>query len=214
MVWALGLGPDRLGDVAPAAHITLIAIANCADADGRNAWPSAQTLAEQRTLSVRTIRRHLEQLEDAGLLTRGNQLLVRHLPSNRRPVVWDLALHPVENVAQPVEKSGDSVDNSASWGDTNDTPEGLWGVTPRHSGVTPGVTQTVLEPVISSNHLTQERRRELSTGDRVDFPGRDCVHGQEALWYHDKRRSMRLPRCPYCRKSGTLLLAPVEEDHG
>src|SRR6185437_5076812 len=42
--------------------------------------------------NARQIRRDLEQLEFIGLIRRGNQDLVNHLPADKRPVVWDLAI--------------------------------------------------------------------------------------------------------------------------
>lgn len=75
----------------PLAKWVLMGIANHADRYGRNAFPAQFTLAEYAGCSDRSVRRKLDELEGLGLIVRGDQGLVQHLPANRRPVVWDLA---------------------------------------------------------------------------------------------------------------------------
>lgn len=203
MIWALHLTPEQLGEVSPAAHLTLIAVADCAGPDGEAAWPSAQRLADVRSCSVRTIRRHLEQLEEAGLIRRGNQKIVSHLRKDRRPIVWDLPIKPV--------------DNSPERGDTLDIPLPPRGDTHGTHGVTPVVTQTVLEPYVDSKYSSTDRGDTFSTALEVDIPDRDCIHGQAMLWYDDRKTKRRLPMCPYCRKvvlrGGVPTLEPLEATH-
>lgn len=68
----------------------LYVLANYADSNGRNAWPSQRTIAEKAWCSIRSVGRHLANLEKRGVIRRGDQRLVDHMPKGKRPVVWDL----------------------------------------------------------------------------------------------------------------------------
>lgn len=98
----------------PAARVVLIGLANHAGADGTAAWPSVATLAAYAVCSERTVQRKLRDLEALGLLRRGDQELLRHLPADRRPTVYDLpigvtACRPApENGVTPVTERGDT----------------------------------------------------------------------------------------------------------
>lgn len=86
--WVLNEAPD-----VPAQLVsTLIGIANHATPDGRNAYPSQARLATYTRKSERQVRRDLGELAKRGLIRRGNQRIVEHLPQDRRPVVYDLAM--------------------------------------------------------------------------------------------------------------------------
>lgn len=81
----------------------LYALADRASDDGTGAWPSQDWIAYRARCDARTVRRHLKDLEAAGIIRRGDQRLVSYLPSNHRPVVWDLNMaltredHPGQN---------------------------------------------------------------------------------------------------------------------
>ncbi|AZC51796.1 Primosomal protein I [Pseudomonas chlororaphis subsp. piscium] len=88
MVWALE--QQDIKD-STCRHV-LLCLANYAGSDGRGAFPSALTLANDTGLSERTVRYKLDALESAGLIRRGNQSIAaayidRH---DRRPVVYDM----------------------------------------------------------------------------------------------------------------------------
>lgn len=86
--WALQDAPG-----VPAQCVSvLIGLANKADRHGRGAYPSATTLATWARKSKRQVHYDLLTLADAKLIREGDQALVRHLPPNRRPVVYDLAM--------------------------------------------------------------------------------------------------------------------------
>lgn len=104
--WALRRAP--VGADA-SARLVLVYLADRADDQGRDAFPSVATLVEQSHLSRSTIKRILRRLEDAGLISRGDQLKVAHYRIDRRPVVWNLHLEL-------------HVDNSPSGGGSNWTP--------------------------------------------------------------------------------------------
>lgn len=76
----------------PTQVLILWAIADRADEDGKNAWPSQQWIAARARCSDRTVRRHLSALEDAGHIVRGDQDLVSHFRADQRPVVWDIIM--------------------------------------------------------------------------------------------------------------------------
>ena len=85
--WALRRAP--VGADA-SERLVLVYLADRADDEGRDAFPSIATLVEQSHLSRSTIKRILRRLEEQGLISRGDQLKVAHYRIDRRPVVWDL----------------------------------------------------------------------------------------------------------------------------
>lgn len=206
MVWATTLsGPSKCG-IGDAAHLTLIALANYTDPKGRSAWPSQSTIAKDRGVTDRTIKRHFGELEDAGLMRRGDQMLVRHIPSNRRPIVWNLCQgrenDPDLGVTDVTPQESLPVDNSPIRGVTGVTPGPSWGDTQSGLGVTPGVLQTKNKPLIESTYSSTDR----AVVGLEDHPGTDCIHGEEALTYHDKHKRERRPKCPECRQAGGIII--------
>lgn len=114
MVWALKSAPVPADD--PLAHLVLIGLADHAHDDGREARPTVGKLAEYARCSSRTVHNKLRVLEAVGLIRRGDQALVAHLPANRRPVVYDLAVgvqHVHPNGGAPVA----GVNGGTSWGE-------------------------------------------------------------------------------------------------
>lgn len=106
MTWAL---EQRLVTSATQRHV-LLCLANYADKDGRAAFPSAGSLADDTGLSLRTVRTALEQLRELGVITLGNQAIAaayidRH---DRRPVVYDLAMPRGATAAPRTTKRGES----------------------------------------------------------------------------------------------------------
>lgn len=81
---APGLKPHWFG--------TLSGLANHADETGRGARPSQATLSWYARKDERNVREDLRALEAAGLIRKGDQRMVAHLPPDKRPIVWDLAL--------------------------------------------------------------------------------------------------------------------------
>lgn len=83
----------------------LIGLAEHADRRGRGAYPSAATLSHYARKSERQARTDLETLAAAGVIRPGDQSLAAHLPSNRRPVVYDLAVERVSDVQSTAPRS-------------------------------------------------------------------------------------------------------------
>jgi hypothetical protein len=102
MVWALKKAP--VSD--PVEALILVGLADHAHEDGTVAYAAQNTLATYARTSSRTVRRKLAVLEAAGLIKRGDQQMVAHIPTNRRPIVWDLCLDveatPDEHIGQEI----------------------------------------------------------------------------------------------------------------
>lgn len=64
MTWVWAHSPAQGTD-----RLILLAIADSADDDGGNAWPSEATLADKAKVSERTVRRSIRSLEEMGVLT-------------------------------------------------------------------------------------------------------------------------------------------------
>lgn len=142
MLWALDADvPD------PMSRVILINLANYAGEHGRGAWPSQATLERRASCSERSVRRKLLELEAAGLIRRGDQRMVAHLPGNRRPVVWDLnvAGEAWGDSLSPQETAPEAVDNPPETGDNPVDDAGPGGTPETVRGDTVG-RQTVLDP--------------------------------------------------------------------
>lgn len=65
LVWEL--------DLPPGEKLVLLALADQANDEGRQCWPSVETIAHRSGQGIRTVRRALASLEDAGHLTRNHR---------------------------------------------------------------------------------------------------------------------------------------------
>ncbi|MGK5677552.1 hypothetical protein [Actinoplanes sp. URMC 104] len=81
---------------APAANVEeraiLVIMGDEVDGSGCGCWLSEDTIAERALLSPRTVRRRLADMEERGLIALGDQRLVQHIRSDRRPKVRDLMI--------------------------------------------------------------------------------------------------------------------------
>lgn len=110
MVWALKNAPVTDAQ----EHLVLIGLADHAGGNGAGAWPSKATLAEYARCSIRTVGNKLKRMESAGIIRRGDQRMVAHIRGDRRPIVYDLNLHgvnevPVVDGVQQLPPVGDGV---------------------------------------------------------------------------------------------------------
>ncbi|MFI5840505.1 helix-turn-helix domain-containing protein [Catenuloplanes sp. NPDC051500] len=106
LAWAIDQAPNLPAHCA----MTLVGLANHAHADGTAAFPSVAKLARYARKSESAIKRDIKELLKLKLIVRGNQAYVAHLPADRRPVVYNLALHlrrPIEIATEPVSGKGD-----------------------------------------------------------------------------------------------------------
>lgn len=150
VTWALKDAPVP----DPLSHLVLIGLADHTDDDGRGAWPSVRKLAEYARCSERTVHARLRVLEEHGLIRRGDQDMLAHLPANRRPVVYDVTFGVQE------------VHTSRGAGDAGVNETASWGAQPGDSGVHAVADKPSLEPSIEPS----------SSSSAIDEPGqRDDV---------------------------------------
>ena len=104
--WALREAPAPTST----ARLVLIALADRCQPDGRSAWPTVETLAQEAHTSKASVKRALKALEECGAIRRGNQLLAQwdehgqYVPEPYRPIVWECCMNvTLEHV---VEKPG------------------------------------------------------------------------------------------------------------
>lgn len=88
MIWVMESAPVT----SHAELAVLYALADRAADDGTAAFPAQTWIAERARCSVRTVKRHLKNLEDAGIIHRGDQRHVSYVRGDRRPIVWNLDL--------------------------------------------------------------------------------------------------------------------------
>lgn len=148
MSWALSLPIQSLKD-SSARHV-LLCLANYAGSNGTGAFPSASTLAQDTGLSERTIRYKLDDLEQSGLIKKGNQAIAAvHIDRHdRRPIVYDLQ---ILRGANPAPRAKRGADDAA-------------GCNSQQDGVQPGTERgAAAAPNPSLNHqVTEEQQRELA----------------------------------------------------
>lgn len=81
---------------APAAdtaeRVILTIMGEAADEDGCTCYLAQSTIAGRALLSDRTVRRKLADMEARGVIARGDQRAVEHIPADQRPIVWDLQM--------------------------------------------------------------------------------------------------------------------------
>ncbi|MEV4492725.1 helix-turn-helix domain-containing protein [Micromonospora coxensis] len=170
VAWALNDAPD----VPPSCLAVLIGLANHAHANGRAAYPSRDRLAHYARKSVRAVANDIRELERLGLIRRGDQRHVSHIPTDRRPVVWDLALErrrptpaALDNRAEPVSgkptEVPEPVDNRGEAGFLPVADRGEAGFRAAGSAVPGGRKRASYEP--SLNHQEPSpRARSLRGG--------------------------------------------------
>lgn len=80
----------KVGD--PTRKWVLMGHANHAGPNGRTSFASKATIARYAECSVRTVARHTAVLLAEGFMREGDQRYVAHLPADRRPIVYDIAM--------------------------------------------------------------------------------------------------------------------------
>lgn len=89
--WAMDVAKDF--DLEPITRYVLLMLANYADKEGNDIYPSLSTLEADTGLSERTIRRHIKTLIDVRLLDYGDQDAVKNnkrIRPDQRPKVYRL----------------------------------------------------------------------------------------------------------------------------
>ncbi|WP_432215415.1 helix-turn-helix domain-containing protein [Streptomyces subrutilus] len=88
ILWALHDSPVN----STTDRMLLAGLAEKADADGTNAFPSRRTLARIALCDVKTVQRRLACLTEQGVITLGDQAAARYIPAHARPKVYDLQI--------------------------------------------------------------------------------------------------------------------------
>ncbi|MFJ3793549.1 helix-turn-helix domain-containing protein [Kitasatospora sp. NPDC090091] len=108
LLWALNDSPTA----DTFERLILVALAERADPDGCNAFPSKATLARAALCDEKTVGRKLARLRERGLIAEGDQSAARHIPKHNRPVVYDLLIpcswygHRMERVNEERQQKG------------------------------------------------------------------------------------------------------------
>lgn len=97
--WALNLAPVT----SPTSKLVLIALANHARPDGTAAFPSVETISRYTCLSERSVRHHLDFLEESGVIRRCDPRIVAAYIKrvDRRPIGFDLCMTSHLGVQEP-----------------------------------------------------------------------------------------------------------------
>ncbi|WP_225811282.1 helix-turn-helix domain-containing protein [Streptomyces spinosus] len=151
-VWALKYAPP----MPPQLLGTLFGLADHADKQGRGAYPSVRTLAAYACKAERSVQRDLKELLKLELIRPGDPAVAAHIPAERRPAVYDLAMEKTV----PGGRAGDdevtrtsrvTLTSSRARGGRKTAAQSKAGVTPASGGdahvtgdtdVTSGVTPT------------------------------------------------------------------------
>ena len=164
MSWALSLPTETLKD-SSARHV-LLCLANYAGSNGTGAFPSASTLAQDTGLSERTVRYKLDDLEQSGLIKKGNQAIAAvHIDRHdRRPVVYDLQILRGANPA-PREKRG---------------ADGETGCNSQQNGVQSGTERGAESaPNPSLNHQVTEEQQQRELAELIAEQDRQALEPQD-----------------------------------
>jgi len=137
--WAMEKGKDYELDAV--TRYVLLILANYADKEGNDIYPSLGTLEADTGLSERTIRRHIKTLIGVGLLDYGDQSVVTNHPkirADQRPKVYRFVFErseagavdfgrfgklPTANPARKTPKKHDRTESPAAQAVDNSTPE-------------------------------------------------------------------------------------------
>lgn len=164
MSWALSLPVQTLKD-SSARHV-LLCLANYAGSNGTGAFPSASTLAQDTGLSERTVRYKLDDLEQSGLIKKGNQAIAAvHIDRHdRRPVVYDLQ---ILRGANPAPRTKRGADDAA-------------GCNPQQNGVQSGTERgAAAAPNTSLNHQLTEEQQQRELEELIAEQDRQSLEPQD-----------------------------------
>lgn len=113
----------------------LVVMADIADKHGKGVYKGVRRYAEEVGCSTRTVQSKLRSLEQRGLIAKGDQMLVQHLPANRRPTVYDICMAPIADTGQAAgaepaettqiahsEDTGPTIEAQNMHPNTEDTP--------------------------------------------------------------------------------------------
>jgi hypothetical protein len=117
VAWVKNLPYDAC-DLGP--YRVLLILAEHANSEGKRAWRSKSKIATTLEVSERSVQRWYKALIEARLILPGDQGFVAHIPANRRPVVYDIALGRNVHYQQALmpERVGETRLSTGSLGET------------------------------------------------------------------------------------------------
>jgi len=121
IVWDSQLGPNE--------KLVLLALADFANDNGENAWPSVATIAQKTSLGERTVQRKLIEMIQSGLITRDGR-------GPRGTNRYHISRSAIENYRQPAPQEGVTVTGCQGDGVSLTTKRGVT-MTPGGVTVTP-----------------------------------------------------------------------------
>jgi len=130
-------------NLTPASKIVLLAIADHADDDGANAYPSKSTLALKTGYSERQVIRIVNELTDGGWLVEERRN-VAGIPADRMPKVYRIVMVRGDNLSPRLPLDG--VTSGALRGDIRDV-----------DGVTPMSPKPSIEPSLEPTPSAAKR---------------------------------------------------------
>ena len=137
MKWVMEIAPA----FPPHLFSTLTGLAWHADTKGRGSYPSVARLAAYGCKAPRSVQRDLRELEELKMIRLGDQSLAEHIPADRRPPVYDLAVERVVDggTRVPPWSASGRPKRTAERGAVDDTPSGVTPASPRKKN---GVSST------------------------------------------------------------------------
>lgn len=183
LIWSTQLPLDLGMAGSEAAYRVLTKLADAHHEDTGYAYRDVDRMATELRCSRRTIQRALRQLEQAGLIHRGDQgILPANMRRDRRPTVYRLPLGAWEGPAQQPELDGVTTDDAPLQAVDN-LPRG-----DRHAvdGVTAAVALGTGE--LGNRYPAQPQTRTLA-------PMYPCTDGTQRHEF-----SRRTGQCVYCQQ--------------
>lgn len=171
-------------------YVILLAMADNAWDDGTHVFMGQKKMAAKCRCSVRTLQRHLMELEARGVIRRGDQSLVSQIPAGRRPIVWELVME------KPQVSTGDNL--TPLTGDTRDTPH-TSPVSPhtRHPRRLTHDTGVVQEP--SFNHQENQGGRVPADLRAVPSPATPAPSSPRCEKHRHLPADADVPPCRMCK---------------
>ena len=167
LTWAIYEIGSTLKDAS--AYRVLLILADNANDEGRGAYPSASTIAEETGMSLRTVRNKLNDLETAGIIMRGDQALADYLPANRRSVVWDLNLDNNRRAeSAPQHTPATTTTRGAKSAPQTDGPDVQQGCNRGATGVQQGCSLSAHNPLNPLNPINPINPREAAREHEPD----------------------------------------------
>lgn len=146
MTLVIGLDPEAVPSSTD--RLVLLLLANRADEDGLNAWPSRSRVAAEGSLSERQVQRSLAALRKAQVIHANGRGGVEHdVPNDRRPTRYDFNVSWLQARQRGDRLSPRSADSDVVVMEPGRQPDPPRGDSESSTG-RQGVSQTVLEPPI------------------------------------------------------------------